>query len=119
IIGNVGLTDPRRRIILPHEETVPGIIADRLGLMRTTEANLEPIFLLYEGGGTATRLVGDVAEACMPLIDVRTPDDIRHRLWAVTDPDEIDAVAADLWNRQALIADGHHRYATYRLIQRE
>ena len=119
IIGNVGLTDPARRIILPHEETVPAVVADRLGLMRTTEANLEPIFLLYQGGGTATRLIGEVAETRMPLVDIRTADGAGHRLWAVTDPHEIEAVAADLHDRQALIADGHHRYETYRLLQRE
>src|SRR5690606_10204071 len=42
LIGNVGLADPRQRIILPHEETVAAVVADRLGLMRATEANLEP-----------------------------------------------------------------------------
>ncbi|TQM75266.1 DUF1015 domain-containing protein [Thermopolyspora flexuosa] len=119
VIGNVGLADPGQGIILPHEETVPAVVADRLGLMRATEANLEPILLLYHGGGAATRLVGEVAESRLPLADVRTRDGIRHRLWAVTDPDEIDAVAADLRGRRALIADGHHRYATYRLLQRE
>ncbi|MEV5410505.1 DUF1015 domain-containing protein [Thermopolyspora sp. NPDC052614] len=119
LIGNVGLSDPEEKIILPHEETVPGLVADRLGLMRTTEANLEPIFLLYEGGGTTSRLVDDVATTRMPLIDVRTSDGARHRLWAVTDPDEIEAAAADMRERQALIADGHHRYATYRLLQQE
>lgn len=119
LIGNVGLSDPEQKIILPHEETVPGLVADRLGLMRTTEANLEPIFLLYEGGGTASRLVDDVATTRLPMIDIRTPDRVRHRLWAVTDPDEIGAVAADMLDRRALIADGHHRYATYRLLQRE
>jgi uncharacterized protein (DUF1015 family) len=119
LIGNIGLADPEQKIILPHEETVPGIVADRLGLMRTTEANLEPIFLLYAGGGAASRLVDEVATTRPPLIDVRTPDATRHRLWAVTDPAEIEAAAADLLPRQALIADGHHRYATYRLLQRE
>jgi uncharacterized protein (DUF1015 family) len=40
-------------------------------------------------------------------------------MWAVTDPAEIDAVAADMLDKQALIADGHHRYETYRVLQRE
>jgi uncharacterized protein (DUF1015 family) len=35
----------------------------------------------------------------------------------VTDPAQLVAVAADLAPRQALIADGHHRYAAYRQLQ--
>lgn len=120
LIGDVALADPARRIILPHEDIFPGPVADRLALMSTTQANLEPIFLLYDGGqGTATRLVDHVASTRPPLVTADTADGLRHRLWAITDPAEIDAVNADLRNRQALIADGHHRYATYRVLQRQ
>jgi Uncharacterized conserved protein len=119
LIGDVALADPAQMIILPHEDVLPGLVADRLALMRTTQANLEPIFLLYDGGGPASQLVDEVATVRFPLIDIRSHDGIRHRLWAVTEPAEIDAVAADMHDRQALIADGHHRYATYRVFQRE
>ena len=42
-----------------------------------------------------------------------------QRLWAITDHDVQGRVASDLHDRQALIADGHHRYATYRKLQAE
>ncbi|GGO76004.1 DUF1015 family protein [Nonomuraea cavernae] len=120
IIGDVALTDPARRIILPHEDVLPGPVADRLALMSTTQANLEPIFLLYDGAqSTATTLVDEVAVNRAPLVSARTEDGLDHRLWAITDQAEIDAVNADLRSRQALIADGHHRYATYRMLQRQ
>ncbi|MEV7008907.1 DUF1015 domain-containing protein [Streptosporangium sp. NPDC051022] len=120
IIGDVGLATPQQRIILPHEDVMPGPVADRLALMRVTEANLEPIFLLYQGeNGAATRLVDLVATSRPPLVETETRDGVRHRLWAVTDPGELDTVNADLRGRQALIADGHHRYATYLALQRE
>ncbi|MEV1173353.1 DUF1015 domain-containing protein [Nonomuraea sp. NPDC049784] len=120
LIGDVGLADPGQRIILPHEDVVPGPIADRLALMSTTQANLEPIFLLYDGDhGTATRLVDEVASNRPPLVSAHTEDGLTHHLWAITDTSEIDAINADLHNRQALIADGHHRYATYRVLQRQ
>ncbi|MFI7467592.1 DUF1015 family protein [Nonomuraea sp. NPDC049646] len=120
LIGDVGLVDPAERVILPHEDVMPGPIADRLALMSTTEANLEPIFLLYNGdNGKATRLVDEVAAKRPPLVTAGTEDGLTHRLWAITDQDEIDAINADLRNRQALIADGHHRYATYRVLQRQ
>ena len=46
-----------------------------------------------------------------------TEDGITHRLWAITDPAELAVIAADLAPRQALIADGHHRYAAYLQLQ--
>ncbi|GAA3824962.1 DUF1015 domain-containing protein [Sphaerisporangium flaviroseum] len=120
LIGDLGLSDPDKRIVLPHENVMPGTVADRLALMRTTESNLEPIFLLYEGNGGATsRLVDEVATTRTPLVDVRTDDGIAHRLWTLTDPAELDAVASDLYGHRALIADGHHRYATYLALQRD
>ena len=38
---------------------------------------------------------------------------MRHRIWAIDDPAELEAIAADLLRRRATIADGHHRYANY------
>ncbi|MGW0480076.1 DUF1015 family protein [Nonomuraea sp. NPDC003214] len=120
LIGDVCLADPAQGIVLPHEDVMPGPIADRLALMSTTQANLEPIFLLYDGAtGTATTLVDEVAATRPPLVTAHTEDGLTHRLWAITDEAEIDAVNADLHARQALIADGHHRYATYRVLQRQ
>jgi hypothetical protein len=87
--------------------------------MAATRANLEPIFLVYEGGGSAspTQLADRVAQAWPPLVTARTPDGITHRLWRLADPAEHAAVAADLATRPALIADGHHRYAAYRELR--
>ena len=36
-----------------------------------------------------------------------------HRLWAITSADDLGEIRAHLAPHQALIADGHHRYATY------
>lgn len=119
LIGALGVHGPGSPVILPHEEVYPGPIRDRLALMSATEANLEPIFLLYEGAGAsaASRLVDEVAASSPPLLETSTGDDVRHRLWAVNDPAAHRAVAFDLRERQALIADGHHRYATYQALK--
>jgi uncharacterized protein (DUF1015 family) len=117
LIGAVRLAPPDAGIVLPHEDVSPGPVAGRLALMEATQANLEPIFLLYDGGapdppGPAERIMA-AATAREPLIDASTADGLRHRLWAITDPADLAAIAADLAPRQALIADGHHRYAAY------
>jgi uncharacterized protein (DUF1015 family) len=116
MVGALGLTPPEDAIVLPHENTMAGPVADRLALMAAVEADLEPIFLVYDGGGAASRAVAD-ADSTDPLVDMTTPDGIRHRLWAITDEATLAAVAADLRGRRAVIADGHHRYATFRRYQ--
>src|SRR5204863_250525 len=65
----------------------------------------------YDGGGPASDVV-DAATADAPLFTATGPGGDEHRLWAVTAPDRLAAVAAALAPRQALIAGGHHRYAT-------
>ena len=105
-------------VILPHENVRTGPVEDRLALMRAMRANPEPIFLLYDGGGAAT---GSSASAVTrdPLATAVTSDGITHELWAITDPPELDAIAADLAGRTAMIADGHHRYTTYGYLRDE
>jgi uncharacterized protein (DUF1015 family) len=83
--------------VLPHERTHRAPIEGRLRLLRATRAQLEPIFLLYDGQPPLSRPSGDS--------DIDVGD---TRLWRL-DGDGVDALFAD---RQLLIADGHHRYET-------
>jgi uncharacterized protein (DUF1015 family) len=139
LIGAVRLAPGDARIVLPHEDVMPGPVRGRRQLMEATQANLEPIFLLYEGGlsegglpegglpergqsregrsSRATRVAGQVADTETPVLSADTGDGIRHTLWAVTDPAALAEIAADLAPRQALIADGNHRYAAYLQMQ--
>jgi uncharacterized protein (DUF1015 family) len=112
LVGAVGLAGPDAQIILPHEDTMAGPVSDRLALSEATSSNLEPIFLVYAGGGAASQIVGSVDQR-PPVIDATTDDGIRHRVWAIDEPAELDAIAGDLLARRATIADGHHRYANY------
>jgi uncharacterized protein (DUF1015 family) len=116
LVGALALTPPEDGIVLPHENTMAGPVSDRLALYTAVEADLEPIFLVYDGGGAASRAVAEVDTAAA-VVDELLPDGLRHRLWALTEPGLLAAVAADLHGRKALIADGHHRYATY--LQRQ
>jgi uncharacterized protein (DUF1015 family) len=93
-----------------------GPVADRLALMSATDANLEPIYLVYDGGGAASQAVHDVSEETV-LAHTVTSDGTAHRLWALRDERVLTNIATDLRGRRAMIADGHHRYATYRELQ--
>lgn len=85
------------RTVLPHERTHAGPKESRLRLLRAAQAQLEPIFLLYDG---------------TPPVAVPAHDpDLQAEgtsLWRVSG-DELPAFFA---KRQLLIADGHHRYET-------
>ena len=121
IIGLVRLGSPETAGILPHESVMPGLVADRRELMAATQANLEPIFLIYDGqrAGAATEMIDAVAAERAPQVSIATEDGVTHRLWRLGHPDEQDAMVADLAGRRALIADGHHRYAAYLELQAE
>ncbi|MET8578448.1 DUF1015 domain-containing protein [Streptomyces sp. NPDC005012] len=117
LIGALRLSDPEEGVVLPHEDVMPHVVADRAALMRATSANLEPLLLSYRGDGDGeARGAAAVVEAAAgrePLLSTVTEDGVAHRLWAVTDPAEQAAARRDLSRRTALIADGHHRWATY------
>ena len=83
--------------MLPHERTHAGPKESRLRLLRAARAQLEPIFLLYDGEPPVA-------------VPEREPDLAAGdtRLWRVAG----DGVAEAFADRQLLIADGHHRYET-------
>ncbi|MEV6309758.1 DUF1015 domain-containing protein [Streptomyces sp. NPDC051840] len=121
VIGALALSPASEGVVLPHEDVMPDVVEDRADLMRTTAAHLEPLLFSYEGDGGptgATAVIERVVERSALFATV-TEDGVRHRLWAVTDPAEHAEIDSDLSWRQALIADGHHRWATYLRLQRE
>ncbi|MEU9311427.1 DUF1015 domain-containing protein [Streptomyces sp. NPDC048256] len=118
LIGTLRVSEPSEGIVLPHEDVMPHIVEDRAALMRATHANLEPLLLTYRGNGTAAEIVDRAAER-PPLLSTTTEDGYSHRLWSITDPAETARVLADLAHHQALIADGHHRWATYLRLRAE
>jgi uncharacterized protein (DUF1015 family) len=121
IIGALRVSDPAEQVVLPHEDVMPHIVADRAALMRATSANLEPLLLTYRGNGSTTA-TADLIERIAgrpPLLSTTTEDGFSHRLWSVTGRADLDAIQTDLARHQALIADGHHRWATYRRLRTE
>lgn len=117
LVGALELRKRTERTILPHEGVIPDIVADRLAMMTAAEANLEPILLVYDGAGATGDLLTSVRSG-PPLVDVRVDDGTAHRLWSITDDAVLRDVRKHLAPHQALIADGHHRYASYLELRR-
>jgi uncharacterized protein (DUF1015 family) len=113
----VRLTDYGPGLVRPHERTHPAAKEDRLRLMRTTRANLSPIFALYPERGAWEAI--EPATRAEPWGEVTDEDGTTHRLWRVGDLEAIARVEAALADAELLIADGHHRYETARTYAEE
>jgi uncharacterized protein (DUF1015 family) len=112
-LARVGLEEFAAGKIFPHEETMPGPKEDRLKLMRTTQANTEPIFGLFpDPQNEITALFHAAGKSCDPLAQTVDGNGIVHRLFACTDMVVIKRVADAMAARPIFIADGHHRYET-------
>jgi uncharacterized protein (DUF1015 family) len=97
IVGSLRVEPYETRVVLPHERTHAGPKRGRLRLLRAVEAQLEPIFLLYDG--------------TPPVVPPEREPDLQAgdtRLWRT----EEDGVTEFFSELQLLIADGHHRYET-------
>ncbi|WP_304450994.1 DUF1015 domain-containing protein [Nocardiopsis sp. YSL2] len=118
LVGALRLPEKESGPVRGHESVSQGPVLDRMWLMRATRANLEPIFLLYRGGnGAASRITESAEHHGDLLVDTRTSDGTTHRLWALPSTDAHAEISADLAERTALIADGHHRYDAYQAVR--
>jgi uncharacterized protein (DUF1015 family) len=111
LVGALRL-DPRRQVVLPHEEVMPHWVDDRLQLMEATDADLEPILLAYADGGAASDAV-DAARSGEPWVEAETYNGAEHYIWRIDDPEVLATIEQELSKHEAVIADGHHRYAAY------
>jgi len=93
LIASLKAEPYERGVVLPHERTHRGPKEGRLRLLRATQTQLEPIFLLYEG---------DPLEPPDRAPDLQSGGD---KLWRIHNVPSFE-------NTELLIADGHHRYET-------
>lgn len=100
-----------RRVVLPHEKTLAKPREDRLKLLNATNANFDQVFSLYsDPRSEIDQYLNGVAKT-PPIIDVSF-EDVQNKVWRLQDEQTIQAVQALMREKQALIADGHHRYET-------
>ena len=116
LISAVQLTDFDEGVILPHEKTHAGPKEDRLRLLTTMQTNTEQIFILYpDVKNKINALIRATIDDQPPAVDIVEifEDDVRQRIWTITDPVTLGAIQRALAPlRNLIIADGHHRYGT-------
>jgi len=98
-----------QRMVYRHEATLDAPKQDRTRLLEAIPANLSPIFCIYPDPRAATQQVLDGLTASPPTVTAAIHSE-RLRVWVVTEPRTIQAIAQALATVAVLIADGHHRF---------
>ena len=99
-------------IIRPHEQTFSAPKADRLELLKSSQANFSPIFSIYPDPDDT--VMNHLRQGCpaAPLMAFRDTGGYFQRVFKVTAPASLQAVHQALAQVPLFIADGHHRYET-------
>ncbi|WP_151082133.1 DUF1015 family protein [Nocardioides cynanchi] len=98
--------------IFPHEGVHPQQVDELAARMDEMRINPAPILLVHHGPAAIRELVGQLRETD-PQREYVDHAGQEHRVWAITDPQQQDTIAAALADARLLVADGHHRYAAY------
>ena len=109
-IGLGRVDDYENKVVYRHEQTLSKPKADRLNLMRATDANCELLFMVYDD--PADEVARILAQSGPPTVELRDEYGVLHRMWKVSDPKTIAAAQQKLADKKLIIADGHHRYET-------
>jgi uncharacterized protein (DUF1015 family) len=112
LVAMVRLEPFQSGVIRPHEQTFSAPKADRLELLKATQAQFSPIFAIYPDpedlvlGRLRRNLPAD------PMLAFRDSEGYWQRAFRVTDPSCLAAVHEAFQKMTLFIADGHHRYET-------
>jgi uncharacterized protein (DUF1015 family) len=109
VVGALALSPPGDDV-LPHERTMGKAKSDRLDLLRSVRANLDPIWMLSPASGLSD-LLEPVLTAGVPAASCVDQDGVEHCLFPI-EGDMVDRIRATIATAPLIIADGHHRYET-------
>jgi len=101
--------------VKPHERTFPGPVEERVHIMGLLSAQLEPIYLAVESSR--------IEEMLRHMISSRDPDlsftdhaGVGNRIYFIHDSGCVEKIADELMDKDAIVADGHHRLAATRKL---
>lgn len=112
IVACASIDDYMNNVIKKHENTRADKEEDRIRHVDTCNAQTGPIFLAYRRNETIYSVVSKT-KAGAPLYDFTSEDGITHRVFVISDPADVNAVADAFSSIDSIyIADGHHRAAS-------
>ena len=107
------------KTVKPHEQVFAKPMLDRLNLKKATAARFGLVFMMYEDPQNVADAIIQKAATQEPLVDFVDEQNVRHRLFAIEDDEEIQAIVTMMGDKSCIIADGHHRYTTGLTYSRE
>jgi len=119
IIVCVRLEEWEKMVVRPHEGTLAKPKNDRVSLLRELQANTSPILALFEDQGRRVSSLLAAQEANKPIISLTSADGEKHYVWAITESQAVNQICNSLDGQPLYIADGHHRYESALIYQRE
>jgi len=112
IVGCASVDDYINQNIKKHENTRADKELDRIRHVDTLSAQTGPIFLAYNSNEDINTVVNTV-KLNKALYDFTSEDGITHRVWVISDENDINTVKNAFSNIDSIyIADGHHRCAS-------
>jgi uncharacterized protein (DUF1015 family) len=110
-VSRLALT-PAERQVFPHEGVHPRQVTELAGRMGAMALNPAPILLVHRGP-PGVREVSRQVRTASPDREYVDHAGQQHRVWAISEPAQLETVHAALADARLLVADGHHRYAAY------
>ncbi|MBT3231783.1 MAG: DUF1015 domain-containing protein [Calditrichaeota bacterium] len=105
--------DDKKAEVKAHEHTHSGPKADRLRLMKATEANDGQIFMLYnDAEQKINAIIDQELIGAQPLMTVKDDFGATHKLYRISRPGAVADIADVFKELELFIADGHHRFET-------
>lgn len=111
-ICRVKLEPFEKGVVLPHEFTLSKAKEDRFNLMKATDCNFSQVYSLYMDEDNLIFPKIDRLSGGEPEIKITDGFGVTHRLWTVTDKEQIAEICRLFEDKKLYIADGHHRYET-------
>lgn len=120
IVGCASVEDYMNNVIKKHELTRPDKEEDRMKHVRSTNANMEPVFFSYPAVAEIDQIVADFVQGNEADYDFTAEDGVGHHFWVLRDKAKIDRVI-ELFEElpSTYVADGHHRTAAAALVGNE
>jgi uncharacterized protein (DUF1015 family) len=89
-------------------------LADRLNLKKAIQAEAGLVFMLYDDQQQVAENIFKLKtqNSKLKIVDFVDEQDVRHRLYAITDSSETNQIVQMIREKSCIIADGHHRYTT-------
>lgn len=120
VVGALDVSSRTTRLdrsgVWPHEAVHPEQVGELAARMDEMRLNPAPILLVSRGTDRGRALLDEIA-AAEPEWSYIDRAGQRQRLWMVREPEQLNALQAEIARSDCLLADGHHRYAAYLALQ--